>query len=102
MVSIITIIFATWTLRVPNLVKGKALETGGFRTRYAYRPVGLQIWHLILIIGISLVPMLNIILIIAMIIAILMIKAETDQTWKELIPEERTGKIFKFFTKTIK
>lgn len=98
-ITIITFIILWWMIRVPCIIRAEK-DSAGYRTDYNYYPVGLKIWTLLAISIISLIPVLNIIMVIVGIIFIFVRKDWLGISWTTVFPNGR-GILLEFLNKDL-
>ena len=65
-----------------------------------HKPIGLRFWMIPVIFIVSIAPVLNIIVLLALIILLFVWKSEEDLTWDKVFPNSG-GKFFKFWNKQL-
>lgn len=92
--ALISFFLIRWVATVPCLVEVTKHPT------YTYKPVGLKVWMLFLLIFISLIPWINLLAVVVVIIATLGYAAEESITMADAFPKG-LPKWYMFFTKTL-
>jgi len=95
-IAIITFYILYWFLTKPCLKKNTIDPDHPYRYRTTYKPYGLKIWRLILIILASIIPIVNIISIAGVIFAFFIIKDTEILDWDEIFPKDENYKPNKF------
>jgi len=91
--TIVTFLFFIWFFKVPCLKYDNDI--------HKLRPYGLKLWILLSIILLSLIPILNLIGIIAGIIFFFFWKVEEELDYEEIFPNIKTNKFFNFLNKKL-
>lgn len=98
---IITFFLLRWIVKVPCLIE-KRVSTGpnSYDYKNIYTPIGMKLWTFLLIVVVSFIPILNLLIDLAAIVAFFIYKADESIDWDEMFPGE-PGKIMSFLNKKL-
>lgn len=92
LMALITVYICYWFFTKPHLL----YDYNGQK----YKPIGLRLWMIPVILIASIAPVLNIVVSLLLIILLFVWKSEEDLTWDKVFPKSG-GKFFKFWNKQL-